>query len=104
MRGWKLSSPIKIMDKLKSTLLGEMSNAEWELLEEKEWDDGGQPFDDEETVMVRGKSNESGTFDDAQGVITAPTIVQDDIDGEAREEDSNGKGKGTSGWTKLKSR
>lgn len=43
MRTWKLPSPTKIADKLKSTLLGEMANAEWELLGEEEWEDeGGQ--------------------------------------------------------------
>lgn len=40
MRTWKLPTPIKIVDNLKSNLLGEMASAEWELLEEKEWDDG----------------------------------------------------------------
>ncbi|KAJ5699814.1 hypothetical protein N7536_002827 [Penicillium majusculum] len=39
MRMWKLPTPTKIVDKLKSNLLGEMASAEWELLEEKEWDD-----------------------------------------------------------------
>ncbi|QQK45525.1 Zip-domain-containing protein [Penicillium digitatum] len=39
MRMWKLPTPTKIVDKLKSNLLGEMASAEWELLEEIEWDD-----------------------------------------------------------------
>ncbi|KAL3455557.1 UV radiation resistance protein and autophagy-related subunit 14-domain-containing protein [Aspergillus heterothallicus] len=38
-RSWKISPPTKVTDRLKSTLLGEMTSAEWELLEEKEWDD-----------------------------------------------------------------
>ena len=38
MNSWKMPSPIRIADKLKSTLSGEMANAEWELLEESEWD------------------------------------------------------------------
>ncbi|EGD85596.1 hypothetical protein H112_06505 [Trichophyton rubrum D6] len=43
MKTWKLPSPTKIADRLKSTLLGEMANAEWELLGEEEWEDeGGQ--------------------------------------------------------------
>lgn len=37
MRIWKLPTPTKIVDNLKSNLLGEMASAEWELLEEKEW-------------------------------------------------------------------
>ncbi|KAK2741032.1 hypothetical protein FQN57_005768 [Myotisia sp. PD_48] len=39
MKSWKMPSPVKIADKLKSTLLGEMANAEWELLGEEEWED-----------------------------------------------------------------
>lgn len=43
MKTWKLPSPMKIADKLKSTLLGEMANAEWELLGEEEWEDEAGP-------------------------------------------------------------
>ncbi|KAJ5972636.1 uncharacterized protein N7479_002554 [Penicillium vulpinum] len=39
MRLWKLPTPLKIADKLKANFQGEMASAEWELLEEKEWDD-----------------------------------------------------------------
>ncbi|KAL2814741.1 UV radiation resistance protein and autophagy-related subunit 14-domain-containing protein [Aspergillus granulosus] len=39
IRNWRLPAPTKVTDRLKSTLLGEMASAEWELLEEKEWDD-----------------------------------------------------------------
>ncbi|KAL5333220.1 UV radiation resistance protein and autophagy-related subunit 14-domain-containing protein [Aspergillus crustosus] len=38
IRNWRLPSPTKVVDQLKSTLLGEMASAEWELVEEKEWD------------------------------------------------------------------
>ncbi|TPR09590.1 hypothetical protein CAN33_0052230 [Aspergillus niger] len=41
MRTWRLPTPTKIVDKLKSTLLGEMASAEWELLE-GDWDDASQ--------------------------------------------------------------
>lgn len=37
MRAWKLPSPMRIMDKLKANLLGEMASAEWEILEDTEW-------------------------------------------------------------------
>ncbi|KAH1891963.1 hypothetical protein KXW29_007526, partial [Aspergillus fumigatus] len=39
VRTWRLPIPLKVVDKLKSTLLGEMASAEWEVLEEKEWND-----------------------------------------------------------------
>ncbi|GMF68304.1 unnamed protein product [Aspergillus oryzae] len=37
-RTWRLPTPTKVADKLKSSLLGEMASAEWEVLEKKEWD------------------------------------------------------------------
>lgn len=40
VKSWKLLTPTKLADKLKSALQGEMANAEWELLDEKEWDEG----------------------------------------------------------------
>lgn len=45
---WKVPSPIKIADKLKSTLSGEMANAEWELLEKTEWKGGAGIAQEEE--------------------------------------------------------
>ncbi|KAI9367819.1 UV radiation resistance protein and autophagy-related subunit 14-domain-containing protein [Aspergillus egyptiacus] len=39
IRNWRLPTPTKIADKLKSTLMGEMASAEWELLDEDEWGD-----------------------------------------------------------------
>lgn len=71
MRTWKLPTPVKVADKLKSTLLGEMASAEWELVEEDEWDEGvnnslsdragaadaapppGQPFDDASMIATK---------------------------------------------------
>ncbi|KAK2810266.1 hypothetical protein FQN49_008546 [Arthroderma sp. PD_2] len=47
MKTWKLPSPVKIADKLKSTLLGEMANAEWELLGEDEWEEEAKRVNDE---------------------------------------------------------
>ncbi|CRG92209.1 hypothetical protein PISL3812_09265 [Talaromyces islandicus] len=40
VKSWKLLTPTKLADKLKAALQGEMANAEWELLDEKEWDEG----------------------------------------------------------------
>ncbi|KAL4927930.1 putative ZIP family zinc transporter [Aspergillus undulatus] len=39
VRDWRLPTPTKVVDRLKSTLHGEMASAEWELLEKTEWDD-----------------------------------------------------------------
>jgi hypothetical protein len=37
LRDWRLSNPARLIDKLKSILLSEISGAEWDLLEEAEW-------------------------------------------------------------------
>jgi hypothetical protein len=37
LRDWRLSNPARLIDKLKSLLLSEISGAEWDLLEETEW-------------------------------------------------------------------
>lgn len=55
MKTWKLPSPVKIADKLKSTLLGEMANAEWELLAQGEWEEEGgqgQSAEKDEVVLL----------------------------------------------------
>jgi hypothetical protein len=67
-----------------------MNNAEWELLDEQEWDDGGEKMDD--AVVVRTRAMDLNAFDDARSVMTPG----------GNEEDTKGKGK--SGWTKLKNR
>jgi hypothetical protein len=104
MRGWKFQNHLKIVDKLKAALLGEMTNAEWELLEEKEWDDGGHEFNEDEAVLIRTRPLE-GKFHpqyDAMSMITAPILREDDSS--TPDSGEPGKPKGTSGWTKLKPR
>ncbi|KAL3494204.1 UV radiation resistance protein and autophagy-related subunit 14-domain-containing protein [Aspergillus germanicus] len=36
-RNWRLPAPTKVTDRLKSTLMGEIASAEWEVVEENEW-------------------------------------------------------------------
>ncbi|KAJ5936431.1 hypothetical protein N7454_005066 [Penicillium verhagenii] len=86
MRTWKLPTPTKIADKLKSNLLGEMASAEWELLEEQEWDDG------------TSEPHQSST---PESKATHPPRVYEP-DEEVNNQSS--RPKGTSGWTKLNSR
>ncbi|KAL1311667.1 hypothetical protein AAFC00_001771 [Neodothiora populina] len=81
MRSWRLSSPHRVIDKLKSHLLAEMSGAEWELIAESEWD---VEREDERAVMVGGIR--PGDVDDSGAAV--------------RSDES----KAVSGWTKLKSR
>ena len=93
MHTWELPSVARIIDKVKSHLLTEMSGAEWELLEEKEWNEERA---DEEAVIVGGtrRSLENKTSPMSAEPGSNPR-------GEAV---SDGKGKGASGWMKLKSR
>ena len=57
---WKSRRYTTVSDPLKRTLLSEMSNAEWELLDEPAWADGTGDFGgDDETVFVKTKSDPS---------------------------------------------
>ncbi|KAI9842270.1 MAG: hypothetical protein M1837_007339 [Sclerophora amabilis] len=105
MRSWKLQGPMKIVDHLKSALLGEMAGAEWEMLDEREWDDDRERRDDE-AVLVGGRRSNGG-FDDGKSVPSTPTKketapTEDDASADVPD---GSKGKtGTSGWMKLKPR
>lgn len=88
IRSWKLLSPIKLADRLKGQLVGEMTGAEWELLDQNAWEveDG----EDEGAVLVAPKD----------GASTAATMIAGDTDnlGDAERKPGN------SGWTKVKPR
>ncbi|KIW47677.1 uncharacterized protein PV06_00347 [Exophiala oligosperma] len=82
-RNWRLNKYTMIKDPLKKHLLGEMNTAEWELLDEQEWDDGGEKMDD--AVVVRTRGMDGKEYDQSRKI-------------------GGGEGRGTSGWTKVKSR
>lgn len=106
MNGWRLQSPIKVIDRVKAMLLSERDGAEWQILEENEWEEGNEAIepgkDDqniertvEETVLIEGiPKHISETELRNRQVIEDPLRAEDDAE----------KTKGTSGWTKLKSR
>ena len=97
----KLSKYTMIFDPLRRTLVTEMKNAEWEVLEEDEFDDGGERFD--EAVVIRDRMANTSHFDDARSIMTAKTYAGDIHDDLAGKE-AGTKNFGTSGWTKVKSR
>ncbi|EER28651.1 hypothetical protein D8B26_001075 [Coccidioides posadasii str. Silveira] len=115
MKTWKLPSPLKVADKLKSTLLSDMATTEWELLEEDEWDEGGTPQPETEQndghVLVatrQARDNDPGN-EDTRSILTARTVVDEEYNERARGERgeataSSARPKGTKGWTKVKSR
>lgn len=112
MRTWKLPTPTKLADKLKSVLLGEMANAEWELLEEKEWDDESRDDSGTNTnakVQSSPSADTEGKDDQTQAGIRNPESAEHSPNHteSARspsEQRTPDRPKGTSGWTKLKSR
>ena len=103
LRGWKMSKYTMIVDPLKKTLIGEMNNAEWELLQEQEWDDGGERFDGDAAVHVRNKNMDGHNFDDTRNIMTAVARVEENIENPDDSSDI-GRVKGTSGWTKVRGR
>lgn len=121
MRGWRLQSPVKVVEKVKAMLLSERTGAEWEILEGNEWEeeaaaavaagaggggelghagarDQGDGMDGNKIHVKEGGGGGEGG-DDGMGnaaAAGATATVMGDEDG--------GKGKGSSGWMKVKSR
>ena len=97
-RQWRLSKFNMIADPLKKHLLTEMNNAEWELLGDDEWDDGGERMD--EAVFVKTRALDGAAYDDARSIMTTATNLMNGL----VLSNEDGKSKGKSGWTKVKSR
>ncbi|KAJ6188944.1 hypothetical protein N7519_003852 [Penicillium mononematosum] len=99
MRIWKLPTPTKIVDKLKSNLLGEMASAEWELLEEKEWDD--TVMDSPQSSVRQSRKvivpSQSGSVEINRTSKTRSGRIQGN-------EEASSRPKGTKGWTKVAGR
>jgi Vacuolar sorting 38 and autophagy-related subunit 14 len=100
-RNWKLTKHTMIVDPLKRVLWAEMNNAEWELLQEQEWDDGGEQFD--EAVFIKTRLLDGHEYDDARSIMTTRPGHGDAPDSTGDVGDS-ARAKGTSGWTKVKNR
>lgn len=97
MRSWKLPKPPQLADKLKSKLMSEVANAEWELLDQDAW-----AVDDEmgnDGVVVGAKrEGERGIGLGMQSFMSMRTVM------DAVEIMGGDRKPGTSGWTKLKPR
>ena len=131
LRDWRLQSPVKVIEKVKAMLLAERTGAEWEILEGNEWEeedgqadiqqvgDGGRvPRIEETGVLVPAQAHvalqnvgnggrvpgldETGVLVSGRGVKMGMGGPEQSggVEGEEIEE----KGKGKSGWMKLKSR
>lgn len=104
MRVWKLSTPTAVMDKVKASLLGEMTNAEWEVLEKKEWDDTlHDPTDTNPNAEQGHRLARDSPSTGSMAAEDPPRYNGAHPTTSTRVESSN-RSKGTSGWTRLKTR
>jgi len=106
MNGWRLQSHIKVIDKVKAMLLSERDGAEWQILEENEWEEGNTAIEPsrgdegtmktgEETVLIEGVPKDC---------LETGSSSKSGVEGAPKGEEDPERMKGTSGWTKLKSR
>lgn len=98
IRNWRLPTPTKVVDRLKSTLLGEMASAEWELVEEKEWDDIPQ---ESAQAVSRAPADGSRLMRDSRSSLGDATSKVSRINASSTPMSGS---KGNSGWTKLRNR
>jgi hypothetical protein len=97
VRSWKLRNPMKLTDELKSKLMSEVANAEWEVLDQDAWAIDDEMGDD--GVVVRAKrEGDRGLGLGMQSFMSMRTVMDavEIVDGDRKP--------GTSGWTKLKPR
>ena len=128
MRDWRLQSPVKVIEKVRAMLLAERTGAEWEMLEGNEWEEeeaqadapmhhegnaGRVPKIEETGVLVPARAGVGASYaGDASrlprieetGVLVPGQGDRTGIGGDVEGEDTGGRGKGKSGWMKLKSR
>ncbi|EDU50547.1 Atg14 domain containing protein [Pyrenophora tritici-repentis] len=102
--GWGIS-PTKIVDELKAYLLAEQQAQEWDVVNQKEWEDMEKMIA-EDPVLVGEKRRNTG-LDDGRSYLTStakngkssPSRKSDVSEGE-----QSGRRRGISGYVKLKSR
>ena len=97
MRRWRLHDPQKVVDRVQHVLQSERTGSGWEILEDKEWETGSvAPNSTRPTAVVEASTvvvnSGAEPFGSAQAPKSSPTEASQD------------RTKGTSGWTKLKSR
>lgn len=99
IRDWILLNPTKLADKLKSQLLSEVANAEWEMLDPEAWQVEDEMGGDGVVVGDR-RERERGLGLGMQSFMSMRTVM------DATEFLGGGEERkpGTSGWTKLKPR
>lgn len=91
MQEWRLSQPHRLIDKLRNHLLIEITGAEWDVVDDDDFEDEG---DDELAVLVSGSHR--NTPEDRHPVMSVMSI--------ATHGDTNPRQKGGNGWTKVRGR
>ena len=86
MRSWSLRSPVKTLDRVKAYLQADLSRLEWEVLDEREWDEAAQRKD-EEAVLVGTARKAGAERAESKG---------------SKEKDE--KSRSATGWMKVRSR
>jgi hypothetical protein len=105
LSGWSIS-PTKIVDELKAFLLAEQQAQEWDVLNQKEWEDM-ENLIAEDPIIVGEKRRENASQSDGRSFLTSTTSNGKSSPlqkADASEGEQSERKRGTSGWTKLKSR
>ena len=117
MKDWRLQSPMRAVSKIREFLSSELQKAEWELLQEAEWD---EQADAEAAVLVGGRRQRSEQEASARNASAKPLSEPNEsdikgtqksvrsVDGRSAADNnsptSDPQTSGTSGWTKLRPR
>jgi hypothetical protein len=113
MHNWKLQNPARASDKIKEYLKAEMQKAEWEVLQENEWDAGGA---EEEAVVVGGRGFDKDGKAVAGGAVKTTSTLEAEAKKPGRAESVGvseqsesqvpgpAKLAGAKGWTRVRNR
>jgi len=105
LSGWGLT-PTKMVDELKAFLLAEQQAQEWDVVNQREWEDM-EKLIAEDPVLVGEKRREHAPWDDGRSFLASAMSNGKSSASpyaDASEAEHSGRKKGTSGWMKLKSR
>ena len=105
LSGWPLSST-KVVDELKAFLLAEQQAQEWDVLNQKEWEDMENLIAEDPVLVGEKRRGQTGLDDGrnylASAVTNGKASASQKVD--ALDSESLERKKGTNGWMKLKSR
>lgn len=103
LKPMKLSKHTMIFDPLRKALEIEFKNAEWDLLDRAEAEDGEERFDTNDkggnAVVVRDVHLDGAQFDESRKLAGDGQLVET-----TRNSPNGVRTKGTSGWTKIRNR